>query len=102
MNQIHCSYWLPPQPPRCCLPARRSLSLQAETQEDECTLCRDPAFITFVLTAAHRQLAACEASELTAAIATGTGGLHGRVGGAVLQQEQAYGWEGLLRGRARG
>lgn len=36
-------------------------------------LCRDPAFATFALTAALRQLQACEASELGAAIATGTG-----------------------------
>lgn len=38
-------------------------------------LCREPAFPGFALSAALRQLQAAEASELTAAIATGTGGL---------------------------
>jgi len=37
-------------------------------------LCREPAFPGFALSAALRQLQAAEASELTAAIATGTGG----------------------------
>ena len=36
-------------------------------------LCRQAAFPGFALSAALRQLQACEASELTAAIATGTG-----------------------------
>lgn len=42
--------------------------------EDATKLCRDTAFITFALTAALRRLQACESSELTSAIATGTGG----------------------------
>jgi len=45
-----------------------------EAVADELKLCRDQGFVAFVLTAAQRQLAACEASDLTAAIATGTGG----------------------------
>lgn len=60
---------------RCadCMPSLPSLQgTQAEMGADT-RLCREPAFPSFALSAALRQLQAAEASELTAAIATGTG-----------------------------
>lgn len=50
------------------------LQMDLGTMAADKKLCREPAFVVSVLTAAQRALAACEASDLTAAIATGTGG----------------------------
>lgn len=82
-------------------PAPRPQQMDLGTMAPDMKLCREPAFITSVLTGAQRALAACEASDLTAAIATGTGDARWRLlwdGAAVLgsmQEPHAHGLRGI-------
>ncbi|KAL4443971.1 hypothetical protein ABPG75_011708 [Micractinium tetrahymenae] len=66
------------------------------TMASDKKLCREPAFVTSALSAAQRALAACEASDLTAAIATGTAGSE-EDGAAVRRLFAVPEWQQLVR-----